>query len=178
LVNSGANVNDKDDQGVTALFYASSNGSNLTVAHQHISVMTYLIDNDADVNHKSGDNRTALFNSCHYGNYDTARYLIEKGAEINTTEESERLTPLHIAALMGHVEIVKLLLVFNADITIKNIAGDTAIVSVVANNNLEIAKLFAEEFTDNTTGNNNGITVESKFILTKCVYNKIIISSF
>jgi hypothetical protein len=51
-------------------------------------------------------------------------------------------------------------------------------VSVVANNNLEIAKLFAEEFTDNTTGNNNGISVESKFILTKCVYNKIIISSF
>jgi ankyrin repeat protein len=76
---------------------------------------------------------------------------------------------------MGHVEIVKLLLVFNADITVTNISGDTAIVSIVANNNLEIVKLFAEEF---TTGNNNGITVESKFILTKCVYNKIIISSF
>jgi ankyrin repeat protein len=201
LVNSGANVNDKDDQGVTALFYASSNGnlnlvqylhkngadisieSNardtaLTMAHQHISVMTYLVGNGADVNHKSGDNRTALFNSCLYGNYDTALYLIEKGAEINTTTESKRLTPLHIAALMGHEEIVKLLLVFNADITITNISGDTAIVSVVENNNLEIVKWFAEEFTDNTTGNNNGITVESKFILRKCVYNKIIISSF
>jgi hypothetical protein len=31
-------------------------------------------------------------------------------------------------------------------------------VSVVANNNLEIAKLFAEKLADNkTTGNNNGI---------------------
>jgi ankyrin repeat protein len=185
LVNSGANVNDKDDQGVTALFYASSNGnlnlvqflhkngadisieSNarstaLTVAHQHISVMTYLVGNGADVNHKSGDNRTVLFNSCLYGNYDTALYLIEKGAEINTTEESIPLTPLHIAAFMGHEEIVKLLLVFNADITVTNISGNTAIVSVVANNNLEIVKLFAEELTDNTTGNNNRITVENE----------------
>jgi ankyrin repeat protein len=48
----------------------------------------------------------------------TAFYLTDKGAEINTTTESKRLTPLHIAALMGHVEIVKLLLLFNADVTI------------------------------------------------------------
>jgi ankyrin repeat protein len=48
----------------------------------------------------------------------TAFYLTEKGAEINTTTESKRLTPLHMAALMGHVEIVKLLLLFNADVII------------------------------------------------------------
>jgi ankyrin repeat protein len=48
----------------------------------------------------------------------TAFYLTEKGAEINTTTESKRLTPLHIAALMGHVEIVKLLLLFNADVIV------------------------------------------------------------
>jgi ankyrin repeat protein len=186
LMESGAVVNQKDDQGWNSFFYACSNGNldlvkclhkkgsdiflesktrstALIEASQHTPIIKYLVDNGLSVNHKNNDNCTPLFNACLYDNYQGALYLIEKGAEINAVTESKRLTPLHAASMMGHVEIVKLLLFFNADVTIKSTSGNTPLLNAVSDNKLEVVKLFAELLTNaETSGNEYGITNRSE----------------
>jgi ankyrin repeat protein len=186
LMESGAVVNQKDDQGWNSFFYACSNGNldlvkclhkkgsdiflesktrstALIEASQHTPIIKYLVDNGLSVNHKNNDNCTPLFNACLYDNYQGALYLIEKGAEINAVTESKRLTPLHAASMMGHAEIVKLLLFFNADVTIKSTSGNTPLLNAVSSNKLEVVKLFADLLTNaETSGNDYGITNRSE----------------
>jgi ankyrin repeat protein len=185
LVNSGADINLKDNQGGNAFIYACANGhldlvkflhekgtdiflesstriTALTEASEHTPIIRYLVANGLDVNHKSNDNSTPLFNACRYGNCEGALYLIENGADINAATESKCLTPLHVAAMMGHVEIVKLLLFLNADVTMKSTLGNTPLLSAVGSNKLEVVKLFAELLMNaETSGNDYGITNRS-----------------
>ena len=45
------------------------------------------------------------------GNYDTVKYLIEKGADVNTSDDSEEgITPLMLATVCCQYRVVKLLL--------------------------------------------------------------------
>jgi ankyrin repeat protein len=186
LVSSGANVNQKDDQGWTALLYASHYGNlelvqflhksgadislendvgstALTEAHQHTSIIKYLLDNGANINHKGENDSTILFRTCFHGNYEGALYLIENGADVNGVTEFEHFTPLHGAAFIGHVEIVKLLLSSNANLTLKSSVGTTPIVTAVDQNKLEVIKLFPQELLHlEATGNKNGILDKSK----------------
>jgi ankyrin repeat protein len=193
LVNSGVDVNQKDDQGWNAFFYACSNGNldlvkflhkkgtniflenrirstALMEASQHTPIIRYLVDNGLNVNHKNNDNCTPLFNACLHDNCEGALYLIENGAEINAVAKSQRLTPLHGASIMGHAEMVKLLLFFNADVTIKSTSGNTPLLSAVGNNKLEVVKLFADLLTNaETSGNDYGITNRSTTPLLKLI---------
>ena len=56
------------------------------------------------------------------------RLLIEKGAEVNRTDEAEE-TALMVAAIHGHVEVVKLLIEKGAEINRTNKAGRTALMA-------------------------------------------------
>jgi len=64
---NGANVNTKDNKGITPLMYASVNGQTAAVK--------LLIENDANVNEKANDGWTALMRASFEGHTDVVKLL-------------------------------------------------------------------------------------------------------
>ncbi len=76
------------------------------------------------------------------GQYDSiGKMLIEAGAEVNVVQNS-RITPLHIAAQQGNIEMIILLLENGADISIKTDSGMTASDLALEKGHKEIAEIL------------------------------------
>jgi uncharacterized protein len=81
LIKNGADVNARDEQGVTALMYAAENNQNLEVAKALISA-------GADVNARGEKGVTALMEAAKKNtNPKVIKTLIENGAEISDKDE-------------------------------------------------------------------------------------------
>ena len=114
----------KADNQRTALHKAAKSGVEL-------DIVEILLESGADVNAKTADGTTALHLAAQYGNENTARVLLEHGANVHARIVLPRddpvrrkflggRTPLHWAAVEGHDAIVELLLDHNADPGAKN----------------------------------------------------------
>lgn len=71
---------------------------------------------------------TALHYAARYNHVEMLRVMIEKGADVNLTEDAPAEagnTPLHTACIHGNAEIVKLLIASGADDTLQNVNGET-----------------------------------------------------
>ena len=75
LLDKGANVNDKKNDGVSSIISASYGG--------FIDAVKLLLDKGADVNAKCQNHETALMSASDKGHLDVVSMLIEKGADIN-----------------------------------------------------------------------------------------------
>ena len=95
LIEAGADVNAKEDDGWTPLHHCAQKG--------HLEVVRVLIEKGADVNAKEDDGRTPLHLSASKGHPEVARALIEKGADVNAKNDDGE-TPLHTCALNGLLE--------------------------------------------------------------------------
>ncbi len=62
---------------------------------------------------------TPLIRAAHNGHYQTVKFLVEQGADVNALDMGES-TALHWAAMRGHVEIVKYLLEAGSDKQVRN----------------------------------------------------------
>jgi ankyrin repeat protein len=137
LISEGADVNVKNDEGLTPLHCAAREG--------HKEIVELLLAHDADVNIGDADyNRTAAefamksnhteivelliskgadISPLHFALYmkdeTKARSLIEGGADVNR-RTSFGTTPLSRAADVGFKDIVKLLIAKGADVNTKN----------------------------------------------------------
>ena len=89
LFENGADVDAKDNEGRTALFWAASNG--------RVEVVKVLIENGANVDVKDENGKTALHWAALYGHFDVANFLIEKGADVDAKNIYSK-TALHWAA--------------------------------------------------------------------------------
>eukprot|EP01022_Parablepharisma_sp_SALTPOND_P010858 TRINITY_DN1448_c1_g1_i1.p4 TRINITY_DN1448_c1_g1~~TRINITY_DN1448_c1_g1_i1.p4 ORF type:complete len:260 (+),score=39.22 TRINITY_DN1448_c1_g1_i1:2048-2827(+) len=70
----------------------------------------HFLDLGSDINYQDKDKWTALHHACNkVGNIPIVYMLLSRHADANK-ENDRKETPLHIAAALGHVEIVKLLL--------------------------------------------------------------------
>ena len=81
--------------------------------------------NGVDIN--AGDNEfgvTALAWAALLDDMEIAKFLIEKGADVNA-KSRDGSTPLHSAAFLGHAEIAELLIQKGADVNPKNHRGET-----------------------------------------------------
>lgn len=68
-----------------------------------------------------------LYHACHHGQNTIVKWLLEHKADVNTQiQKAPKHTCLHVAKFCGHLKIVKLLLEYGADITIKNDINRTA----------------------------------------------------
>lgn len=71
-------------------------------------------------------NRDKFFRCCLVGNIDQVRSMLRYGFDPNVTDEFGN-TPLLKATKFGHLEIVELLIAYDADITVINYAGWSAL---------------------------------------------------
>lgn len=102
LIKSGADVNEKDYDSHTALYYAASTGQT--------EVVRLLIEKGADVDEK-GPGWTPLVGAAYYGYANTAKILLDSGADVNG-----RGNPLEWSVRRGHTEVTRLLIDAGADI--------------------------------------------------------------
>ncbi|MDE5580404.1 MAG: ankyrin repeat domain-containing protein [Treponemataceae bacterium] len=99
LIEMGADVNEKDDQGMTALMRADDLPTDIT---------TLLIAHGADVNARCNDGRTALMFAVNHHATEAAGLLIKAGAYVNV-QDNDGITALMIAEECGATEMIELL---------------------------------------------------------------------
>ncbi len=134
LITNKADVNIKDESGMTPLMWAARNG--------YINVAKLLIQNNAHVNAKNNEGQTALIvTAVHLGDKDMVRLLLENGAYANEKDNNGK-TALIFAAIHGNKYIVTLLLENGAQISTKDSGNMTALSWAAQKGNSGIVQLL------------------------------------
>jgi len=118
LLERGANIEAKDDQGRTALHYATQDGRKDTVQ--------LLLERGADIVAKDITGRAAIHYAAVNGDEEVIQLLLEKDADISAKDDKGQ-TALHLASIERRGEAVKLLVDRGADIREEDSAGCTAL---------------------------------------------------
>jgi hypothetical protein len=100
LIAARADVNAKNNNGETALMWASDKG--------HAEVVNALLTARADVNAKANNGETALMWASYKGHAEVVNALLAARADLNAKNDDGK-TALMLASDMGHAEVVKLL---------------------------------------------------------------------
>ena len=149
LINAGADVNAKDNDGWTALMLAGGRG--------RTEIVNALIKAGADVNAKRNEVGTALMWAASEGRTETVNTLIKAGADVNAKANYLGTTALMKAAPRGHAEIVKALINAGADVNAKDSSGWTALMEVAiwgyTEGYIEIVNALIEAGADDLTDN-------------------------
>lgn len=141
LLDSGANVNAKDHNGWTPLFFSGkrpnkdlvelliqhgaqvniSSNSGWTPVHalavsDNSELIRLLAKNGGKVNVGDNDGNTPIYEAIELGNLKTVKELIHLGARVNVSN-AIGMTPLHIAALNGCYDIAACLVKCGANTT-------------------------------------------------------------
>jgi len=149
LAASNININEKDDNGVTALMYAASNADAKTV--------DILLSAGANIEAKDAVWQTALFYAASNGNIETSKILIEKGLDVNSRDIGLE-TPLIKAAFEGHVDAVKFLMSLGAKVNDTNINMQTALMVAAYNGRVETVRVLLSLGADKDMKDNGGLT--------------------
>jgi ankyrin repeat protein len=150
LLAADTNVNVRNEEGVTALSYASDRG--------HLDIVEILLANNADVNVKSNVGSTPLINAAHMGHLQIVSLLIANGADVNC-QSNEGTTPLMSAAANGYMEIVEILLKSGADVNACEMCGLTAMWNAVTGDHVDIVKTLIDHGADINKKAEDGTTV-------------------
>ncbi|HJQ23939.1 MAG TPA: protein kinase [Blastocatellia bacterium] len=100
LLNAGAKLDAKDNDGDTALMYAAIDG--------RIDVMRALLNAGANVNAANNHADTSLMAAALRGRTEAVRLLLAAGADVNAKNQNGQ-TALSLAEAEGHTEVVRLL---------------------------------------------------------------------
>ena len=135
LLDNGASMTAKDNNGQTALHLAAREG--------HNNVVGLLIDWGADKEAADNKGQTALHLAAVNGHEINARLLLDRGAEIEARDNEGR-TVLHLVASSGRDSVLALLLDRGADMKGKDIYGWRALHTAVWSGHGGTVKLFVE----------------------------------
>ncbi|MGL9757811.1 MAG: ankyrin repeat domain-containing protein [Wolbachia sp.] len=116
LLEKGANVNEKDFHGCTALHFAAKYG--------HVDIVEVLLKEGAKVDSVDQCKRTPLHNAAENGYANIVNALIKAGANVNE-KDFHGCTALHVAARSGHEKTVKVLLQAEEDVNAVDRYGRT-----------------------------------------------------
>lgn len=127
--------------GKTALIYAIQNGYN--------DIMESIIKKKPDViNVTYGNGTSALICAIIWGNTAAAKRLIEIDAALAKKMNTEKRTPLIFAVIYENLEIIKLLMKNNVDISAVDEHGDDALMRSAICGNIENTKLLVKKIKD------------------------------
>jgi hypothetical protein len=120
LVEGGANIEETNGDGMTALLLASQ--------EDHFDIVVYLVEHGANIAHTDSEGTTALHCACANGNLPSVTYLLARGASIAERNDEGR-TALLYAVEHSHLQVIKYLLSSKggASITQTDDDGNTAL---------------------------------------------------
>jgi len=136
FLDQGANLNLKNMDKETPLFYAVGSG-NLDIVKEFVS-------RGADLNVINSDGENLLFLATSDKNLDVVSYLIDNGVGVNCINKRGE-TPLLNAAEYSNLNIVKYLIERGARIDVKDKEGNGVLHYAVNGGNWDIIKYFVEE---------------------------------
>jgi ankyrin repeat protein len=169
LINSGANIEEKDKLNETAFYLAAFNGQKEAIKcllqfsadmevrsistnaaihmasyFEYTDVIDIMLNYGIDINIQT-DNRlnTALHVAAWHGKLKSAKYLLLRGANVNAKQVKGGI-PLHRAALNGQVDMVDLLLKAGADINCLDKLNRSPIYCAQKNKHKEVEKLLKD----------------------------------
>jgi ankyrin repeat protein len=150
LLDSGADINARDEQNQTALHQAASRG--------HTAVVQLLLEHGADVNAKNLFGQTPLLMPVYRGFLDTVQALLNAGADIEARSGATGHTPL-LAVSCGPTKVAEALLEEGADIKAKGEAyQETALMLAAISGNKAIVKALLEKGADVKAASTTGRT--------------------
>lgn len=150
LLDSGADINTRDEQNQTALHQAASRG--------HTPIVKLLLEHGADVNAKNLFGQTPLLVPVYRESLDIAGALLGAGADVDARSELTGQSPL-LAVSSGRTKVVEALLEEGADVNLKGesyhetalmlaaIAGNTATVKALLEKGADVKAASTNERT-------------------------------
>jgi ankyrin repeat protein len=172
LIENGADINAKDNQGNSPIHGAIENNE--------IHILRLLIEKGADINAKNNLGQSPLHLAVELDNFNCAQVLILSRVDINAQNnlgqsplhlavelenfnyvqvlilnraninalDANRNSPIHIAIKNGNIEIMEYLIISRADLTIRNADGLTPFEIALQNENIEIMRYIINNTTD------------------------------
>jgi ankyrin repeat protein len=153
LLDLNIKVNEKDDTGITPLYYATLDG--------HSVIITLLCKHGASVNAQGGWYGNALCAACYGGHLEAVRLLFEKGADVNA-QGGEYGNALQAACIGGHLEMVKELLARGAGVNAQGGWYGNALYAACDGGHLKVVRLLFEKGADvNAQGGQYGNALQA-----------------
>jgi len=117
--------------------------------HNNEAIIKLILKTNINLNEKFKDNQTILYKYVTMSNsIDVVKLLLEAGANPNIIElqnmgddEFVKVTPLVIATIVKNIDLIELLLKYNADINIE-VLETPPLISAIRANNIPITKLL------------------------------------
>ena len=153
LIFKGSDVNETDDDGKTALYYA--------VKGRSLCTMKAVLDSKPNLGLTYGPNKLTVVHLAAQrkglGNF-FLKALFEAGAKANDTDAREH-TPLHFAAGMSYsAKSMCMIIEAGCDVNAQRIVGDTPLHSACKHLKPGAVKLLLRHGADETLANNKGQT--------------------
>ena len=149
LIEAGADLNLKTEEGWTALMYACEN--------DHLEVVKSLVNARADVNVQNQFRQTALMRASRKGYLRVVRSLVDSGVDVNV-QSKNGWTALIAASKARHLEIVEVLVDAGAELNLKTKVGWTALMYACGNGYLEVVNSLIQRRSDVNIQNRYGET--------------------
>jgi ankyrin repeat protein len=147
LLSVGADVNAKDNLGVTPLHWASENG--------HVQVVIELLGHGANIEAKENAGWTPLHLASMRGHVQVVVELLEHGADIEANDNEDG-TPLHYACYNSTATVVNELLSRGANIEAKTNQGNTPLNFASLKGNFPVVKALLSGGANILAANNDG----------------------
>jgi len=136
LISSGARVNQRNDEGDTALMIAADDGNN--------EIVRLLIKAKANLNIVNKDHNSALMIAAMRRNNEIVRLLIKAKANLNIVNKDHNSALMIAAGQYGSNEIVRLLIEAKANLNIVDKDHNSALMIAAYHGNNEIVRLLIE----------------------------------
>ena len=144
LIELGADLHFRNCMGFTPLIEAAHFG--------HFESVKILVEAGSDVN-AVGTKEMSQIGSLHYacqkGFTEIAKYLIDKGADLELKSHPDQLTPLHTAVWSGHYEISKYLIENGAEVEAKDVGNRRPLFYAAKHERRDLVDLIAAKIAKN-----------------------------